>query len=312
VTERRYIGAGLTIAADREIVGLRGRRSHGVVDLTIHTAQAPVLTGGPYALLHTGGEDGSGTPQVVVSRSRDAYQFLYRDGTRFWVDAAGEHVWMTWRTTFEDACTYLIGPIMAFVLRRRGDVALHASAVQVGGSAVALVGPHGSGKSTAAAALARAGCPVITDDLLRLTSDRGAWQAHPYGSALRLWPASAALLYGDAEQLPRITASWDKRRLALGRDGDAVPAAAPVPLRTVIFLSRSSSAEARGDAQPVSGSDAILQLIANSSANHLLDAPARADEFRAVTRLAGEVGCLAVTVGHGADALDRLTRYLLG
>jgi hypothetical protein len=311
VTERHYTGAGLTIAADRQIPGLRGPGPRASVDLTIHTAQAPVLTAGPYVLVHSGGDDGSGAPLVVLSRSRHAYRFEYADGTRFWVDAAAEHVWMTWRTTFEDACTYLIGPIMAFVLRRRGDVALHASAVQIGGSAVALVGPHGSGKSTAAAALARAGCAVITDDLLRLTSDGGGWLAHPYGSALRLWPASAALLYGDAEQLPRITASWDKRGLALAAGNDAVPAPAPVPLRTVIFLSRSSSAEAGCESRPVTGSDTILRLIANSSASHLLDLPARADEFRAVTRLARAVASFAVTVGHGADALDRLVRYLL-
>jgi len=310
VSEHRYSGAGLTIAADREIPGLRAPGLRAAIDLTIHTAHAPTLAAGSYVPMHSGGDGGGGASQVVVSRSRDGYRFEYIDGTRFWVDAAAEHVWMTWRTTFEDACTYLIGPIMAFVLRLRGDIALHASAVAIGDAAVALVGPHGSGKSTTAAALSRAGCTVVTDDLLRLTSDRGDWLAHPYGSVLRLWPASAALLYGDAERLPRITASWEKRALALG-DAAAVPPNAPVPLRTIVFLSRASSAAPVRDAHPVTGSDAILQLIANSSANHLLDAHARADEFRAVTRLAREIACMTVTVGDGPAGLDRLTRSLL-
>jgi hypothetical protein len=309
VTGCCHRAAGLTIAADRPICGLGAGWPDRLADVTIHTT-APHAAPGPFVRVYSETEP-SARPQVVVSRGPHGYRFEYADGTRFWVDPPAQQVWMTWSTTFEDACAYLIGPIMGFVLRRRGDVALHASAVKIGDSAVAFVGPHGSGKSTTAAALARAGCAVITDDLLRLTADRGTWLAHPYGSVLRLWPASAALLYGDAEQLPRITSSWDKRSLALGVASDAIAATTSVPLRTVIFLSRSPTAEPGYNAQPVTGSAAILRLIANSSASHLLDAHARPHEFREVSRLAREVAALAITVGHGADALDRLTRYLL-
>jgi hypothetical protein len=306
MSEQRHSGAGLTIVADRPIPGLGVPGSAATADLRIHVGPPATFADARYVSVYDGV-----APQLAVSRCRDGYRFEYGDGTRFWIDGAAEQIWMTWRTTFEDACTYLIGPIMAFVLRLRGDVALHASAVRIGDAAVAFVGPHGSGKSTTAAALARAGCPVVTDDLLRLTPGPAGWLAHPYGSALRLWPASAVLLYGDAERLPRITASWDKRGLAFAAEGDAVAAAASVPLRTLVFLSRSSGAAVRFEAQLITGSDAILQLIANSSAGHLLDAHARAHEFRAIARLARTVACLAVSIGDGVDGLDRLTRYLL-
>jgi hypothetical protein len=310
VTARHYGGAGLTIVADRFIPGFAAASAR-TADLTIYTGRPPLFAAAPHVAVYNSDAVGGGAPQVIVSRSRHGYRFEYEDGTSVWIDAAAERVWMTWNTTFEDACTYLIGPIMAFVLRLRGEVALHASAVKIGELAVALIGPHGSGKSTTAAALARAGCAVITDDLLRLTPEAVGWRAYPYGNMLRLWPASAALLYGDPERLPRITASWDKRGLTLGRYRGAVPAGAPVPVRTLIFLSRSAYVDAGCEARPVNGSDAILRLIANSAAGHLLDAPARAQEFRAVARLANDVPCFAIDRGHGPDALDAVVRHLL-
>ena len=51
-----------------------------------------------------------------------------------------------------------LGPVFAFVLRLRGAVTFHASAVRIG-DAVAFLGPQGAGKSTTAAALALRGCP---------------------------------------------------------------------------------------------------------------------------------------------------------
>ena len=53
-------------------------------------------------------------------------------------------------------------------LRLRGVPALHASAVAVGGAALAVVGSAGAGKSTTAAARAARGHAVVADDVLAL------------------------------------------------------------------------------------------------------------------------------------------------
>src|SRR5215469_301127 len=65
-------------------------------------------------------------------------------------DQAGAEVRARWAaaSTFEDAVTYLLGPVLGFVLRLRGRTCLHASAVAVGGQAIALAGSSGAGKST--------------------------------------------------------------------------------------------------------------------------------------------------------------------
>ena len=47
----------------------------------------------------------------------------------------------------------LLGPIVALIPHQRGRLILHASAVAVGGDAIAFLGGQGWGKSTIAAAL---------------------------------------------------------------------------------------------------------------------------------------------------------------
>ena len=64
---------------------------------------------------------------------------------------------------------------------QRGLLPLHASAVAVGDGCVAFCGARGAGKSTLAAALAQAGYPLLSDDLLIV---------HPgFGTGPMAWPA---------------------------------------------------------------------------------------------------------------------------
>ena len=60
----------------------------------------------------------------------------------------GREIWADWPEdyTLEDASTYLIGSVIAFALRLRGIVCLHASAIAVGGQAIALMGAPGAVK----------------------------------------------------------------------------------------------------------------------------------------------------------------------
>jgi hypothetical protein len=66
------------------------------------------------------------------------------------------------------------GTLLAFVLAMRGETVLHASAVDVGGAAIAFVGASGMGKSTMATLLCAAGARLVTDDILRLDTTGSA------------------------------------------------------------------------------------------------------------------------------------------
>ena len=121
--------------------------------------------------------------------------------------------------TFEDLLTYLLGPVLGFLLHLRGVPCLHGSAVAVEEGAVAFLGPAGSGKSTTAALFARHGHGVFSDDIVPVHEKDEPFLVHPGYNYLRLWPESGRMLFGAAETLPRITPTWGKRLSTGGASG---------------------------------------------------------------------------------------------
>jgi hypothetical protein len=72
---------------------------------------------------------------------------------------------------------------MSILARWRGDVTLHAGAFAANGAAWAVIGGREAGKSTMLATVARAGCPIVADDLL--TIDAGEVWSGPQCVDLR-------------------------------------------------------------------------------------------------------------------------------
>ena len=101
------------------------------------------------------------------------------------------------------------GAVLSYALAMRGHCVLHASAVEIDGRAVALVGASGLGKSTVTAGLCAAGCPLVTDDVLRVDL-QGAVVAHRGAREIRLRPA-ARVMAGDFDR------TLDGRETADGR-----------------------------------------------------------------------------------------------
>ena len=99
----------------------------------------------------------------------------------------------------------LIGRIMAYLLRQRGWLSLHASGVVMNGFGVLFLGASGSGKSTAAAAFHAGGYDVMTDDVspVRISDGRCiALSARPF---LRLDEHARPIVQGESA-VPQ----WDK------------------------------------------------------------------------------------------------------
>lgn len=305
----QHRAAGLIISADRRLPGFVAAAQPQQPDVRIHlglppdwhtTSSAPVYVS-DYL-------DAGGNPTVRVSRSPEGFHFQYADQTRVWIHASGADVWCTWpeSASLEDTCTYLSGPILSHLLRLRGALALHASAVQIGDGAVGFVGPHDAGKSTLAAALGAAGCRVVTDDVLHLRAEGAQWIAEPFASMLRLWPDGARLALGDGTELPAIAAGWDKRALHLG--GAISAANAPLRLIALAWLAPRGS---RAAIKPFSAGTALVHLAANSSAAHLLDSASRAVEFSALASLVRCVPCAAITAPSDPAAFPHFVTFVL-
>ena len=233
--------------------------------------------------------DGGGVPLVRVHHLPGAYHLGYADGTRFVVDEGGSEVWAWWPdgTTLDSAATYLLGPVFGWMLRLRGVLALHASAAVLDGRAVALAGVAGTGKSTAAAALARAGWEVLSDDAAALDERGGGFRVLPAFPRVRLWPDAVEALFGGADALPRICEGWEKRYLPLG-GGEARFAEGGAPL-AALFLLDDPRPDGAIEIVPVPPPEALMALVPHTYAGSLLDAAMRGRELEALARLVAAV-----------------------
>ena len=309
ITSVLHRAAGLIVAADRSLPGFVPVAHVCQEDLRIHLDRRPSWHSAPFVPIYSAHAlDAAGQPVVTVSRSREGFHCLYADRTRAWIAAAGTDVWCTWpnSASLADTCTYLCGPILGFVLRLRGALSFHASAVQAGDGAIGFVGPHDAGKSTLAAALGAAGCPVVTDDVLHVRSEGDRWMAEPFTSMLKLWPEGARLALGGASDLPVIAEGWDKRALVFG---EGMPTASgPVPL---IALACLASRDNEPRIEPISAGHAMVHLAAHSSASHLLDSDARAAEFRVLSRLVRSVPTVAMIPPRDPAGFSAFVRRVL-
>lgn len=219
-----------------------------------------------------------------------AYILLkYCDGTEFMVDRDGCRIWAKWidPLTLEDTATYLLGPILGFVLRLRGIVCLHASGVAIGDRAVLFLGQAGAGKSTTAAAFAQSGYCVLCDDVAALSLKNGQFFVQPGYPRLRLWSKSVVALFGSPESLPRIVPThptWDKRYLDLAQK-DYQFQENSLPLARIYRLSQRLDRAIAPKIERMSSQAGMMSLIANTYTNYLLTKQMRSKEFEVLGKL---------------------------
>lgn len=240
------------------------------------------------------------------------HQIAYSDGTTVVVDAAGENVWAVGpaSATVEDTATYLLGPVLGFVLRLRGVTCLHASAVAVDGQAVALVGTSGAGKSSTAAAFARLGYPVLTDDVLALADYGDSFAVQPAYPRVRLWTETVASMFGTADALPLIAPNWDKRFLDLSEPNCQFQRE-PLPLAAIYFLGDRSDAPDAPRVTEVSARTGLMTLVSDTYITYLLDLARRAREFELLGRLVANVPLRQVTPHADIRRISDLCRLVI-
>jgi hypothetical protein len=231
-------------------------------------------------------------PSFVLTEYGDAdcYELSYSDGTRFVVNAGADVVWGTFEPplTNDDLATYFLGPVMGFLLRRKQITCLHASSVELRGSAVLFCGDAGHGKSTTAAALALRGAPGLSEDIVPLELTKGRFWAIPGYPRVCLWPDAVAHLAGDETAFPKLTPVWEKRYLPL----DGVRARfvqSKLPLGLIYILAPRSDAADAPRVEPLRPKDSLLELVQNTYMNWLLNREQRAEEFNVLGHLVQQV-----------------------
>ncbi len=195
----------------------------------------------------------------------------------------------------------LTGRMMAFLLRQRGWLPLHASGVSLNGQAILFLGPSGSGKSTTAAAFHSRGHQVVTDDVgaVRVVIG-GQCLLRPAGSRVRLLDGSQAVFNG-AE--PGSVHQWDKRLFDLGRS----------ELRELIRVRRiyvlREGEEVRLELIPTLA--AVTDLSINSFVKHWrMDKEAMAAHLRDCASVAAAIPLYRLTRPRSLERLPELVRRI--
>lgn len=289
----RYAAYGLRLCADAPVPGLFPDQRSVSHDVVIHLDGVPPRADIDAQFEHVStivDDGGKSLLRVARSRNPSGLYFRYSDDTAFLIDDAGSEIWAEWHPplTLEDTATYLLGPMLGFVLRLRGVLSLHASVVEVDGQALGFMGEAGAGKSTLAAALAQKGSAVMSDDILALELRDGAYFAQSGYPRLRLWPDSARALFGTANALPELTPNWDKRYLAL----DAEPfrfQPESRPMSAIYVLSDGARAQSSAPVRPMKARDALLALLKENAQGLLLSNADRAREFAQIADLVKRV-----------------------
>jgi hypothetical protein len=255
-----------------------------------------------------------GEPALRVFRVLDGkyYRFCYADRTEFVVDQAGTEVWAEWSQplTLEDTVTYLLGPVMGFVMLLRGVVCLHASALAIGDKAIALLGPAGSGKSTTAAAFSALGYGILAEDVVTLDDRGDHFLVRPAYPCIRLWPASVKALYGSETHLPKLTPNWEKCYLDLTERAEQFQAE-PLPLAAIYHLSERREDPAAPFIETLERSEGLISLVANTYASKLMDKQMRAREFELLTRALNNVPLRRVTPHADPARIPELCKAIL-
>ena len=243
--------------------------------------------------------------------SDEFFELAYGDGARFVIDSDAERLSASGPPTLsiEDLATYLRGPVMGFVLRRRRATPLHSAAACLGDHGIVLCGATEAGKSTTVAALALRGIRILSDDIAALTEQDGRFQVEPGYPWICLWPDAVISLFGRPDALPQLTPTWEKRYLPLGPGGfESVKR----PLGAIYLLAPRTNEPNAPRVEEVRPREALLELVQNTYMNWLLDKEQRAMELDVLSRLASSVPVRRIVPHADPGRINELCEVILG
>ena len=185
----------------------------------------------------------------------------------------------------------LAGNVLAAVLLLRGELTLHASAVERDGRAVALVASSGGGKSTLAAMMCTAGAQLVTDDVLRVEIDGDDARCHRGAGILRLRPGSKALAAG---------AVGSDARSADGRHLLGMPSTTHATMRLdAIVIPRLGTPEQALERSDLAAKASLFALLQHPRVEGWVDPLTSASHFAKLVRLVERVPVAYLDVPWG-------------
>lgn len=277
-----YSAYGLGIASFLE---LRELPSGGLrQDVLVHPATPDGVRGDEHD-----GRQSNGSSLETRVRWTGVGTFLVRNGNEIVVDVAPSVQQPLTRT-------FLLGPVLAILLRQRGLLVLHASAIAVGRQACIFLGGQGWGKSTTAAALCQHGARLLSDDVTAIDTGTSYPMVIPGYPQVKLWPDSARALGLDPAALPRLNDLTEKRIFRMLSSF----CHEPLPLARAYVLAEGFSLQVT-DLDP---QEALVELIRHSSRVRELHPHSAPTHLQQCAALVNAVPVSRLTVPRSFKALS--------
>jgi hypothetical protein len=199
---------------------------------------------------------------------------------------------------------FVSGSVLAHVLTAEGQLVLHASAVELGGSALAIAGPSGTGKSTLAALLCAAGARLVSDDTLLVEARDGGAVCFPGSSCLRLRSKVATLAAGIEGAEVHETAD--------GRTAVFPPSVVSSPLELgVVVISKPAHDARELKVERLGDMDGLLELLRSPRLSDWRASEPVGNLFELTAGVAESLAVFRATVPWGPPFTVGLGRQLL-
>ena len=247
-----------------------------------------------------------GEVKAEFSRTPTGYMIRFADEADFEISLDPRRV-SGWPTPdieghhFESLFHHAIVPLLG---NHEGGLFLHGSAVAIGNRSVAFLGLSRTGKTTLAGAMARAGYPLLTEDVIELKPAGDTYLLQPQRSQLRLFADSAAHLLGDAFRAD----DSDQKHTITG--GDGLPFCQDArPLARLYLLGNDHSAALA--ITRLSIPRALTQILPHSFVLDVDDKPRLRGHFGRLAELAEKIPCHALDYPRQYQELPRVVEAIV-
>jgi hypothetical protein len=142
--------------------------------------------------------------------TNDAYM-VWENQINFRLIEGRKMVIDTTETDLDFLSLFIVSEPLGILLFQRGDILLHASAIKLpNGDGIVFMGEPGAGKSTTAAAFVKAGCNIISDDLVAIRIIDEKPYLIPSFPQIKLWKKSVEGLGYSYDEVERIVEGTNK------------------------------------------------------------------------------------------------------
>lgn len=196
--------------------------------------------------------------------------------------------------------------IVPLIGNHHGGLFLHASAIVTPQqNALAFLGVSRRGKSTTAAAFARAGHPYLSEDVLRLEQVDHGYTANPSRPVIRLLDDSAVRLLGRAPG----QGEDDDDKVEFATAGILPFATAPTPLAMFYFLGPGAATAV--EIAPLASHLALAEMMQHAFVLDVDDKQRLRQRFARLSDLSAEVPCFRLDFPRNYAQLPQVIDTIL-